>query len=112
MEINKMCSQIDLYPTLFHLLNWTYNSNLYGKNVLSKTYEDRILLGTYQKLAFMKNDSLVILSPQQKVETYKYNKQTDEQILQPLNDKLINEAIANYQTAYYLFKNNGLKQKS
>jgi len=112
IEIDEMCSQIDLYPTLFSLLNWTYKSNLYGENVLSPSYEGRILLGTYQKLAFMKKDSLVILSPQQKVETFKYNKQTNEQIPQPLNDKIINEAIANYQTAYYLFKNNMLKQKA
>ena len=102
--------QIDLYPTLFQLLNWNYTSNLYGQNVLSASYTPRILLGTYQKLAYMKNDSLVILSVQQKTSTYKYLKESDKQI--PINSDttLVNEAIANYQTAYYLFKNGGFKQ--
>jgi hypothetical protein len=52
----------------------------------------------------------VILSPQQKVETFIYRKQTNEQIPATASIKLINEAIANYQTAYYLYKNGGLKQ--
>ena len=111
-NISKICSQVDLYPTLFSLLNWQYNSNLYGKNVLSDQYQPRALLGTYQKLAYMKNDSLVILSPQQKVETFRYNKTTNEQIPAKANAQLVNEAIAYYQTAYHLFKNSGLKQSS
>ncbi|MEO5997104.1 MAG: sulfatase-like hydrolase/transferase [Chitinophagaceae bacterium] len=108
--IEKMCSQIDLYPTLLSTWNWNYTSNLYGQNVLSTSYKPRILLGTYQKLAYMRNDSLVILSPQQKVETYKYRKDTNEQIPMPEVEEVVAEAIANYQTAYYLFKSGGLKK--
>ncbi len=109
--ITAMCSQIDLYPTLFHLLNWNYTSNLYGQNVLSNNYTPRILLGTYQKLGYLKNDTFIVLGPQQKVEAYQYNKIKNEQVpLTKAHDNLANEAIANYQTAYYLFKNGGLKQ--
>lgn len=109
--ISAMCSQIDLYPTLFYLFNWTYTSNLYGQNVLSGTYTPRILLGTYQKLGYLKKDTFIILGPQQKVEAFLYNKIKNEQVpLTKAPDNLANEAIANYQTAYYLFKNGGLKQ--
>lgn len=111
MIIDKMSSQIDLYPTLFSLLGWSYTSNFYGKDVLSATYQPRIVLGTYQKLAYMKNDSLVILSPRQSVETFKYRKQSNEQVAMPFDGQLVNEAIAYYQTAYYLFKKGGLTQK-
>ena len=110
-EAASVCSQIDLYPTLFHLLHWTYSSNLYGQDVLSKKYQPRILLGTYQKLAYMKNDDLVVLSPQQKVETYKYSKATNQQIPMQPNAAVVAEAIAAYQSAYFLFKHDGLKQK-
>jgi len=109
MEIGKMCSQIDLFPTLFCFMNWDYSSNLYGENVLSPNYSERIMLGTYQKLAYMKNDRLVILSPQQVVETFRYNKASNEQVPVPADQPLVKEAIANYQTAYYLFKNGGMK---
>ena len=107
--IDKMCSQIDLYPTLFSLLNWSYVNNNYGKNVLDKNYTPRILLGTYQKLAYMKSDSLVILSPGRKLETYLYNSSTNEQAPHKFSGNVTNEAISYYQTAYYLFKNGGLK---
>ncbi|MEO6719334.1 MAG: sulfatase-like hydrolase/transferase [Ferruginibacter sp.] len=110
--LGQLCSQIDLYPTLFALLNWSYESNLYGKNILSGAYQQRAFLGTYQKLAFMKNDSVVLLSPQQKTESFRYDKITNAQTKLAVPRPLIDEAIANYQTAYYLFKNGGLKQKT
>lgn len=110
-NINQMTSQIDLYPTLFDLLGWNYDSNFYGLNVLDKNYSPRIVLGTYQKLAYMKKDSLVVLSPQRKVETYIYNKKDNDQKPTNFHKPLINHAIANYQTAYDLFKNDGLKIK-
>lgn len=106
--IDQTCSQIDLYPTLFKLMGWNYESNLYGKNVLDPGYDSRIVLGTYQKLAYMKKDSLVILSPQQKIETYIYNKDTNEQLPAKFPEPIIQQAISNYQTAYDLFKNGGL----
>jgi phosphoglycerol transferase MdoB-like AlkP superfamily enzyme len=110
--IDKACSQVDLYPTLFSYLHWSYTSNLYGKNVLSPLYTPRIMLGTYQKLAYMKADSLVILSPQQKVETYIYNASLNTQEPAEFKNGIKEEAIAEYQTAYFLFKNKGLKQRS
>ncbi|RYY71833.1 MAG: LTA synthase family protein [Chitinophagaceae bacterium] len=110
MTINKQCSQIDLYPTLFGLFNWNYKSNLYGTNVLDSNYKSRVLLGTYQKLVYLSNDSMVILSPQQKVETYLYNEHANIQTPVAFDKKVVDKAIAFYETAYYLFKNGGLKQ--
>lgn len=108
--IETVCSQIDIYPTLFSLLGWQYTSNFYGEDVTAAGFVPRIVLGTYQKLAYMRNDSLVVLSPQQKVECYRYNKATNEQTPVKPYDNLVKEAIAQYQTAYYLFKNGGLKE--
>jgi phosphoglycerol transferase MdoB-like AlkP superfamily enzyme len=108
--IDKMCSQIDLYPTLFSMLGWNYESNLYGQNVLDPTYHPRAVLGTYQKLAYLKNDSLVILGPQQKVETFLYLHSENRQKPDKLSKTIIEQAKANYQTAYDLFKSGGLHQ--
>jgi phosphoglycerol transferase MdoB-like AlkP superfamily enzyme len=108
--ISKMCSQIDIYPTLFNLLGWTYQSNLYGKNVLDPSYHPRAILGTYQKLAYLSQDSLVILGPEQKVQTFIYHKGKNEQIPAKISTNVIDKAVANYQTAYDLFKNGGMHQ--
>lgn len=108
--IDKLCSQIDLYPTIFSLLGWKYESNLYGQDVSNPAFTPRAVLGTYQKLAYLKNDSLVILGPQRKVETYLFNKSTNIQTPDKLSLAVIEQAKANYQTAYDLFKNGGLHQ--
>lgn len=109
LSIDKLCSQIDLYPTLFGFLGWSYTSNLYGRNVMENNYAARAFLGTYQKLAYLKNDSLIVLSPQKKVEVFKYLWQSNDQVPASTNNQLVQEAIANYQTAYWLYKNGGLK---
>lgn len=110
LRVENTCSQIDLYPTLFSMLGWDYHSNLFGKNVMAPGYEPRAVLGTYQKLALLKGDSLLVLSPQQRVEAYHYNPATNTQTPIPADPGLVKTAIAFYQTTYYLFKNNGLKQ--
>ncbi|MCX2574986.1 LTA synthase family protein [Pedobacter sandarakinus] len=111
MEISKMTSQVDLFPTLWHLLGWNYESEFYGKNVLDNSYQPRVFLGTYQKLGYLKGDSLVMLSPQRKVETYLYNKAKNEQKPAKFPKSTTDEAIANYQTAFDLFKDGKLKIK-
>lgn len=110
--IEKPCSQIDLYPTLFDMLGWKYKSTFFGKDVLADSYVPRIFVGTYQKLGYMEQDSLVILSPQRKVETYIYKADGNQQISSPSSDQLVNKAVSNYQLAYYLFKHHGLKSGS
>lgn len=108
-SIPQLCSQIDLFPTLFGLLHWDYDSNLYGKDVRSPGYQGRAFLGTYQKLAYLKNDCLVILSPQQRLETFRYSFSENTQQQIPPIGGISKEAIAYYQTAYYLFKQGGLR---
>lgn len=111
-QFDQMCSQIDLYPTLFGLLNWSYESNNYGQDIRDKGYVPRALLATYQKLGYMKRDSLVILSPNGKPETFIYDWLNNGQKPAKVSPSLLDEAIASYQTAYYLFKNGGLKLKT
>jgi phosphoglycerol transferase MdoB-like AlkP superfamily enzyme len=109
-KVEKMCSQIDLYPTLFSLLNWSYPSNIYGCNVLLKEYSPRILIATYQKLGYMKGDSLVILGPRQKVESSIYDAASNQQKPYKVSPQLIEEAISYYQSAYYLYNNKLLSE--
>lgn len=108
--IDQQCSQIDLFPTLFGLMNWQYASGWYGENVLLPNYQPRAWVATYQKLGYLQNDSLVVLSPEQKVALFKWNKTTDEQQSIVPDPALVTKAIATYQTAYYLYKNGGMKE--
>lgn len=108
--IDKQCSQIDLYPTLYSLLGWNYESNLFGNDVTDKAFKSRVFLGTYQKLAYLENDSLVILAPQQEISTFLYDQTTGNQIKKELPKGIIQRAQSFYQTAYDLYKTGGLHQ--
>jgi len=57
----------------------------------NSAFEPRTLLGTYQKRAYLKSDSLVILGPQGKAETFLYNINVNIQTPSSLPLKLINE---------------------
>ena len=109
-EITQMCSQIDIYPTLLGLLHWTYKSKFYGENVLDSAYQPRAMVSTYQKLGYLEPGKLLILSPQQKAQCFSWNAAKNEQHPAPMDSGLLKNSLAYYQTAYYLFKNNGMKQ--
>jgi len=102
-KIKKQCSQIDLFPTLFHLFHWDYESDFFGKNVLDPHFEQRAFVGTYRKLALMKKDRIMVLSDQKKQNFYHWVKQDNS--LRPLemDRSFLEETISWYQTADFLF---------
>ncbi|PZR12603.1 MAG: sulfatase [Flavobacterium psychrophilum] len=108
-KITKQCSQIDLFPTLFSLMHWNYDSDFFGRNVLDNKFEERSLMGTYRKLVLMKQDKVMILSDQKKQAFYTWNKNNNSLKTLPMEQSFLDETIAWYQTADYLFTNKLLK---
>ncbi len=108
-KITKMASQIDIFPTLFSILNWNYSSNLYGVDILHSTVEDqRALIGNYRKLGLLKNDKLMVLSDQKKVDFYQWNKTDNDLTPIKQDDSFYKTTVSYYQTADYLFRTGGL----
>jgi len=108
MRVDKLSSQVDLMPTLFSLLNWSYKSKFYGNDILSNDFKQRAFIGNYQRLGYLKNKKLLILEPNKTVDEYKIVKQTLKSskykkiAADVQNEK---EAITYYQSASYLYKN-------
>ena len=107
-KTDKLCSQIDIFPTLFGMLHWKYTSDFYGKNVLADDFEQRAFLGTYLKLGLMKKDKIMVLSNQQKQNFYRWNKIDNSLNPIPMDKSFLNETISFYQSADYLFTNHKL----
>ena len=103
-RVDKLCSQIDFAPTLLGLLNWSYESQFYGKDILRmKPDDERALIGTYQKLGYMKQDLLTVLKPIRDVSTYRFDLSNGIQIPAAEDPDFVKQAIAYYQTATYRF---------
>ncbi len=62
-EIHTLSSQIDIAPTLLSLLNISYDSFFFGKNILAPDFNGRAFIANYQKLGLIKNNELLFLSP-------------------------------------------------
>jgi len=103
-EVAKVASQVDIAPTLLALLGFSYESYFWGKDIMSSNFEERALIGNYQKLGLYKNEKLLILSPRKKIEVM------DKPFIQNVisenksDDPLSLEAIAYYQGADYILK--------
>lgn len=105
-KVGKLCSQIDAAPTLFGILNWTYESKFFGKDILKMAHEEeRAFISNYQKLGYIKTDRLTILSPQQKVTNYQINPETGEMKTAENDPEFKKETITYYQSANYVYKN-------
>jgi len=73
-RVSKLSSQIDIMPTIFSILNWSYDSKFYGQDILDKDFNERALLGTYQLLGLYKDNILTYLSPGKKIHSNKATK--------------------------------------
>lgn len=99
-------SQIDIGPTILGLLNFDYDSKFYGQD-LTKTNPGRAFISTYQLLGYLKDNMLVILAPQSDPVTYRLE---EGKKTLTTNQKLVDEAIAYYQSAYELFTNGQMRE--
>lgn len=111
---NRLISQIDIPPTLLDALGVKGSALFYGQSFFAapsaagKT--ERAFISNYQELGYYKNDQLVVLSPKRKVAMYSIDPVSKAATpLAVLDEKLVREAIAYYQSAARDFKTGQLK---
>lgn len=105
-RMDRLMSQIDLGPTLLGLLNFSYTSKFYGYDIFSlEPGRERAFISTYQSLGYVKNNKLIVLSPQQKLDTYQVSIDGNLQHQEGNDPALTREAISWYQSASYAFSN-------
>jgi len=104
-KIDTMVSQIDITPTILGLLNFTYQSKFFGKDILQlKTEQGRALIGNYEKLGYIMHDVLAVLDIKKQASLYRFNRTTGESEQVPIEQSIVDEAISYYQGADHLFK--------
>ncbi|WP_337965648.1 sulfatase-like hydrolase/transferase [uncultured Flavobacterium sp.] len=115
-KYNKTMSQIDIMPTLFGLLNFSYESKFFGQDVLKPDYKPRAFIATYQDLGLIKDNVLTILSPKQQVKQFdleinpkpglapEFQIDYNEIPTNKERTDLVNETISFYQTASDMLK--------
>jgi phosphoglycerol transferase MdoB-like AlkP superfamily enzyme len=107
-KFEKLTAQIDIGPSILGLLNFSYKSKFFGQDVFKmKDDQQRAFISTYQSLGYIKNNKLVILDPNKKISTFAPDFLTGASKPIAAEAWLTNEAIANYQSASYLYSSKG-----
>ena len=110
-EVEKLSSQIDIFPTLFGYLNWSYKTNLFGKDISKMNPKDeRAFIGNHRKVGLLKPNKLLILETNKNHTSYVWNKKENKITPTKTDSLFLNETISYYQSAFELFKNGGLKK--
>jgi hypothetical protein len=99
-RIGTLCSQIDYPPTLLSLLNWSYRSRFFGKDILKmKPEEERAFIASYQKLGILNGNQMAVLKPVREHSVYSYERTTGDLTEMPGEHSLTQDGIAYYQAA-------------
>lgn len=110
-RISRLGSQIDLLPSLIHLLNLKDDSPFYGKSLFDTNWkEERAFIGNYQYVGYYRNNTLTTLGPNQSIRNFSYDPITKVQKAQE-KSLYINEAISYYQSASHKLDNGEYKVK-
>jgi phosphoglycerol transferase MdoB-like AlkP superfamily enzyme len=110
---SRVASQIDIVPTLLDVLGKNGAENFYGQSMFKAKAEkqpERAFISNYQELGYYKNDQLIVLSPKQKTEMFNVDPISMESTPTAIDETLLNEAIAYYQSANTAFKSGDLQE--
>ena len=102
-QIDTLAGQMDLAPTLLALLNISYQSYFFGKNILAPDFKGRTLIANYQKLGLLTKDELLFLSPGKQINRVALS--SEDQVLETVSMDYpgVNDLLAYYQGADYVF---------
>ena len=105
-HVEQQMGQLDIPATLLGMLDFSYRSRFFGRDVFQITPEqERAFPATYEKLGYLHGKRLTILDPQRKTEQVFPNFETGDATPVPSVDQNdVDDATASYQVASYLFK--------
>jgi phosphoglycerol transferase MdoB-like AlkP superfamily enzyme len=105
-----MVSQIDIAPTLIEVLGKRGDDFFFGRSFFeSGNYPERAFISNYQELGYLSQGVLTVLLPQKRVESYRIDPATYAATPTAVDQRLLNEAVAYYQTASRAFKGGALR---
>ena len=69
----------------------------------------RAFISSYQELGYYKNDTLIVLGPKKRADAYRIDPQTLAAKPVAMDERLLQEAIAYYQSTFRAFKRGEMK---
>jgi phosphoglycerol transferase MdoB-like AlkP superfamily enzyme len=109
-RIDRVVSQLDVPPTVLDVLGLPGDDHFFGQSVFEQGHTTpRAFVSSYQELGYYKNDTLIVLGPKKRAEAFAIDPRTGEATPAAMNARLLDEAVAYYQSAFRAFKRGELK---
>ena len=86
------------------LLNASYESRFFGRDLLDGRPEGRAFVSTFQKVGLLRDGRLAVLGPKKYLKTYKWDEAAQSLEQTPDDEALEREAVAFYQGANSVYK--------
>lgn len=107
---SHIVSQIDIPPSIVEILDKKGDDHFFGRSFFETgPSPERTFISNYQQLGYLKNGTLTVLLPKQKVESYRIDPNSYEASPTAIDPQLMTEAIAYYQTAAAAFKSGAMR---
>ncbi len=103
--VGTLSAQADLAPTVLGLLNASYESRFFGRDILNGRPEGRAFLSTFQKMGLLKDGRLAVLGPKKYLKTYNWDEAAKTISETAEAGALEEEAVSFFQGANYVYKN-------
>ncbi len=110
-DVDKLCSQVDIFPTLFGYFNWSYQSQLLGKDISKmETSDERAFIGNYRSLGLFKGNKLMVLRDKKSANFYEWSRKGNK--LNPIktDSAFLKETVSYYYSNDYFYQNNLYKK--
>jgi phosphoglycerol transferase MdoB-like AlkP superfamily enzyme len=102
---SRLASQVDIPPTILDLLGANGDDHFFGQGLFEEDHlPARAFVSNYQELGYYKGDRLTVLLPKRKVEAFRIDPATFAATPAEPDPRLVDEAIAYYQTASRAFR--------
>ncbi|MBT9613100.1 MAG: LTA synthase family protein, partial [Burkholderiales bacterium] len=109
-RIDRVVSQLDVPPTLLETLGLPGDDHFFGQSVFEKNQmAPRAFISNYQELGYYKNDKLIVLGPKKRADAFDIDPKTFEAKPTPMDSRLLDEAVAYYQSTFHAFKRGEMK---
>jgi phosphoglycerol transferase MdoB-like AlkP superfamily enzyme len=99
-----MMSQIDIAPTVLGILNMSYRSRFFGRDVF-KSAPERAFISTYQKLGYLTGDRLLVAGPKKRLDSYVVTRADGSAVEIKPREQDIADMLSYFQGASTLYKN-------
>jgi len=109
-RVERVVSQLDVPPTLLETLGLPGDDHFFGQSVFEKNQmAPRAFISNYQELGYYKNDKLIVLGPKKRADAFDIDPKTFEAKPTVMDSRLLDEAVAYYQSTFHAFKRGEMK---